>query len=246
MAFRKFLSSLGINAPGVDTVLDTPVVTPGGTLRGSIRVRGGGADVRIERLRVELVVRVEANEPDATGWHAPGVVHSYEIDAFDLPEGKTLDFPLALEVPWEMPLTHALGLPLKGARAAIRTTVEIDNALDKGDFDEIDVHALPAQDAFFAAYRDLGFRFDEAEVKHYRCQGGDNQTLPYCQELEFWFPADYGLAPGSQLETLLIARSDSLDLITGTSGPHPFSYAGLTADSATEWLDAHLRGLFQR
>ena len=245
MAFRKFLSSLGINAPSVDTVLDTPVVTPGGTLRGSIRVQGGGADVRIERLKVELVVRVEASEADGTGWNAPGVVHAYEINAFDLPEGKDLGFPLVLEVPWEMPLTHALGEPLKGARAAVRTTVEIDNALDKGDFDEVAVHALPAQDVFFAAYRDLGFRFDEAEVKHYRCQGGDNQTLPYCQELEFWFPADYNRLHGEQLETLMIARSDSLDLITGPVGPHPFTYDGLTVASAAAWLDDNLRRLFQ-
>ncbi|GGV12268.1 hypothetical protein GCM10010182_35550 [Actinomadura cremea] len=118
--------------------------------------------------------------------------------------------------------------------------------MDRGDFDEVAVHALPAQDVWFEAYRRLGFRFDEAEVKRYRAQGGDNQTLPYCQELEFWFPADYRRAPGSQLETLFIARPDSMDLITGPHGPFAFAYAEMTPDGCVEWLDAHCRGLWQQ
>lgn len=245
MAFRAFLSSLGINAPDVETVLDTTVVRPGDRLGATVTVRGGGADVRVERLVVDLVTRVEAFETNAA-WNRPGVVVSRTVGAFDLAAGETVEHRVEFDIPWEMPLTHALGLPLKGARTAVRTSLEIDNAVDRGDFDEISVHALPAQDVFFTAYHALGFRFDEAEVKKYRCTGGDNQTLAYCQELEFFFPTGYGWQPGAQLETLFIARPDSLDLITGSLGPYAFAYAELDVDTAKGWLDEHLRSHFQR
>ncbi|CAL9579819.1 Sporulation-control protein spo0M [Streptomyces sp. enrichment culture] len=245
MAFRTFLSALGVNAPTAETTVENPDVRPGEELRCRTVVKGGGAAVRVDRFALELVTRVEAREPSDTGWSNPGVVDVSALDeGFVLEAGQTLDFTTTFAVPWEMPLTHALGMPLKGARTAVRTVLEIDRAVDRGDFDEVRVHALPAQDVFFQAYLDLGFRFDEAEVKDYVCTGGENQTLRYCQELEFWFPPEYRRE--SQLETLFIARHDSLDLITGSKGPYPFRYADLDRESWTAWLDEHLRSLWFR
>ncbi|TMR07290.1 hypothetical protein ETD83_01480 [Actinomadura soli] len=65
------------------------------------------------------------------------------------------------------------------------------------------------------------------------------------QELEFLFPADYRRGAGAQLETVFIARPDSLDLITGPHGPYPFDYAGLTLDRCVAWLDEHCRSIWQ-
>ncbi|RKS71859.1 sporulation-control protein [Actinomadura pelletieri DSM 43383] len=244
MAFRTFLSSFGINAPEVTTVLGSHEVRPGGTLNARVTVRGGAADVRVERIAVQLVTRVEAAEPTEKSWDNPGVVALQAVPAFDLAAGEEREHRLAIEVPWEMPVTHALGRNLRGTRAAVRTILEIDNAVDRGDFDEIAVHALPAQDLFVDAYQTLGFRFDEAEVKTGRVNGGHNQLSKFWQELEFFFPADYGRGPNAQLETVFIARHDSLDLITGPHGPYPFDYAGLTLDQCVTWLDRHCRALW--
>lgn len=48
----------------------------------------------------------------------------------------------------------------------------------------------------------------------------DNQTSPFWQEPEFYFPRGYGWKPGSRLETVFIARA--------------------------AWLDRHLRSRFQK
>ncbi|MGH3238924.1 MAG: sporulation protein [Spirillospora sp.] len=247
MAFRTFLGSLGVNAPEVATVLESGEVRPGGTLHARVTAKGagGGADVRIERIAVQLVTRVEAAEPTEKSWDNPGVVAFQALPAFGLAAGEVREHRLAIDVPWEMPITHALGRRLHGTRAAVRTILEIDDAVDRGDFDEIAVHALPAQDVFFGAYETLGFRFDEAEVKTGRVNGGRNQTSKFWQELEFFFPDAYGRAPHAQLETVFIARPDSLDLITGPHGPYPFDYAGLTPDGCATWLDEHCRALWQ-
>ncbi|WUH97308.1 sporulation protein [Spirillospora sp. NBC_00431] len=244
MAFRTFLGSLGINAPDIATVLESDEVRPGGTVHARVNVKGGG-DVRIERIAVQLVTRVEAAEPTGKSWDNPGVVASQALAAFELASGEVREHRLAIEVPWEMPITHALGGRLRGTRAAVRTILEIDNAVDRGDFDEIAVHALPAQDLFFGAYQTLGFRFDEAEVKTGRVNGGRNQTSKFWQELEFLFPAGYRREPRARLETVFIARPGSLDLITGPHGPYPFEYAGLTLDQCARWLDEHCRSLWQ-
>ncbi|MFI0411082.1 sporulation protein [Actinomadura sp. 3N508] len=245
MAFRTFLSSLGINAPEVTTILESDEVRPGGTVRARVALKGGGAGVRVERIAVQLVTRVEAAEPTEKSWDNPGVVASQALPAFELAAEEVEEHRIAIDVPWEMPITHALGRRMRGTRAAVRTILEIGNAVDRGDFDEIAVHALPAQDLFFGAYESLGFRFDEAEVKTGRVNGGRNQTSKFWQELEFFFPADYGRGPAARLETVFIARPDSLDLITGPHGPYPFDYTGLTLDACTSWLDEHCRSLWQ-
>ncbi|MEO3786222.1 sporulation protein [Actinocorallia sp. B10E7] len=247
MGFRTFFSTLGANAPQVETVLDTDSLRPGDRLTATVTAQGGGADVQVEGLTIELVTRVEQNEAGSeVGWSNPGVVASFSFPGFSLPQDGTVVQKVACDLPWETPITHVSGRPLRGARAAVRTVLEIEGAVDRGDFDEIAVHALPAQSAFVEGLTGLGFRLDEAEVKLGRVNGGTNQTLDHWQELEAFFPADYNLPPRAHLEIVFIARPDSLDLITGSLGPFPFDYADVDVPTAARWLDQHLRSNFQR
>ncbi|WP_067810813.1 sporulation protein [Actinomadura kijaniata] len=245
MAFRTFLKSLGANAPSVETVIANRAVRPGDRLQTHVTVKGGGADVRIDRLVLELVTRAEDREGDETGWNRPVAFAERHFGPFELRAGETLAHGIDFDVPWETPLTYVLGRPLRGGRVAVRTTLEIDNAVDRGDFDEIAVHALPAQDVFVEAYRRLGFRLDEAEVKMGVVQGGDNQTMPFWQEIEFYFPDHYRRPQGEQLETGFFARADSLDVFLGSTGAHRFEYAGLTVEACEKWLDAYCREEWQ-
>jgi sporulation-control protein len=245
MAFRKFLSSLGLNAPSVETVVENPGVLPGETLRCVVTVVGGAADTDIERLRLDLVVRAESREADdSTAWRNPYPVAAAGFGAFRLAAGATVTQRVDLRVPWEMPLTHWRGARIPGGRAAVRTELAIDNAVDRGDFDEIAVHALPAQDAILRAYTDLGFRLHEAEVKvgslerapHMRAR----QTQPYWQEIDFFYPPSWNRGR-QELETVFVAREDSLDAHPGGNPPVTFAYAELDQRAWTARLDAHVR-----
>ncbi|MFE6889762.1 sporulation protein [Streptomyces sp. NPDC057694] len=247
MAFRKFLSSLGVGAPEVETTLNTGAVRPGDQLHFTVELHGGSVDIEVDRVRVQLVTRFEDLEETETSWSNPGIVRSDVIaERFPLRAGKTVSSQVTVPVPWETPLTHILGgRPLKGARVAVRTELSIENAVDPGDFDEIQVHALPAQDALLQAYANLGFRFDEAEVKKGTPKGGQNSRADFWQEIEMWFPPEYR-RPGGQLESIFFARHDSLDLVTGSYGPFSFPYDHIDAPGWTAWLDQHLRSTFQR
>ncbi|MEU9337901.1 sporulation protein [Streptomyces sp. NPDC048290] len=245
MVFRKFLSALGVNAPRVETVVENPAVRPGGTLHCTVTVAGGGADVDIERLRLELVVRAEDREADGSaGWYNPYTVVAADIDGFRVAAGETVTHRVDLQVPWEMPLTHGRGARIRGGRAAVRTELAVDRAFDKGDFDEISVHALPAQDAVLQAYEDLGFRLHEAEVKIGLLRSAprmeDRQTAPYWQEIDFFYPESWNMGR-QELETVFIAREDSLDAHPGGSPAVTFRHAELDQNVWTETLDAHVR-----
>ena len=44
MVFERLLGAIGVGGPAVDTVLDGGAVSPGGSLSGEVRLRGGGAE----------------------------------------------------------------------------------------------------------------------------------------------------------------------------------------------------------
>lgn len=245
MAFRKFLSSLGINAPSVETVLDTTAVRPGDRLGCTVTVRGGGADVTIERLALQVVARFEDRESSEDGWDNPGTLLTSALPGpFTLAAGATVTERVVFGLPWEMPLTHILGgRRLNGARVAVRTELAIDNAVDRGDFDEFAVHALPEQDMILQAYSDLGFRFDEAECKEGTPSASVRSQVGWWQEIEMWYPAHYR-REGRQNEIAFNARQDSLDLLTGGDGRLEFSYAEMDLAQVTKVIDEHARSRF--
>ncbi|MFD5710031.1 MULTISPECIES: sporulation protein [Streptomyces] len=245
MALRTFLRTLGAGAPSVDTVVTTARVQPGAPLQCEVTVRGGGADLDVERLRLELVVRAEDLEPDgSTGWTNPYVVTEATVGPFRLPEGETVVRRIALDVPWEMPLTHERGLKLSGSRVAVRTELAVDSAADKGDFDEIEVHALPSQELLFQVFQDLGFRFHESEVKlgkeRWPDRMKDRRTAPFWQELDFWFPASWNRGT-QELETVLITRPDALDVHPGGYPPVTLPAGELDRDAWRQAVEEHIR-----
>ncbi|MEV0177159.1 sporulation protein [Streptomyces sp. NPDC050803] len=245
MAFRTFLSSLGINAPQVETVLDRGSVRPGEQLTATVTLRGGGADVLVERLKLDVVGLFEDNESNESSWDNPGVLLSWtDEQPFTLAAGKDLVKDVVFQLPFEMPLTHFLGGKLlKGARVAVRTELAIDKSVDRGDFDEFHVHPLAPQDIVLQAFADLGFRFDEAELKRGTPSSAVASRVDWWQEIEMWFPAEYGSSIG-QVEIAFNAFEDSMDLLTGGTGRLSFSYDGLDAEKVRAELDAHYRSRF--
>src|ERR671910_2402121 len=60
MVFKKLLGAIGVDGPSVDTVLGGgAALVPGGTLSGQVHLEGGGSDVQVEQIVLELVARVE-------------------------------------------------------------------------------------------------------------------------------------------------------------------------------------------
>jgi sporulation-control protein len=151
-------------------------------------------------------------------------------------------------VPWETPVTVFRGVPLRGTSIGVRTELEIDRAIDKGDLDPINVHALPAHAVILDAFGHLGFHFKAADLEkgHIR---GTRQRLPFYQEIEFGPSPQYrGI---NEVEVTFISDEHATEVVLeldkkgGVFSEGGDAYRHFTMDhaalGATDWT-AYLHG----
>lgn len=210
MGFKRFLGSLGIGGPEVDTILDNPVVAPGGTLTGQVHFKGGSTDFDIQHIALELVALVESEQGDT---EQKGYVPFGRVIAgggFPLAAGQTGAIPFQLPVPWEAPVNQMYGSPL-GVRLGVRTELAVASAVDKGDMDAFSVTPLPVQEAILNAFVNLGFRFKGADLElgHIR---GSAQQLPFYQEIEFYASPQFA-GVMNELEVTFVTTPAGMEVI---------------------------------
>ncbi|SFO71448.1 sporulation-control protein [Geodermatophilus dictyosporus] len=204
MAFRNLMAKLGAGNASVDTVLDSPVTTPGGTVTGTVHLTGGQVAQDIAECRVSLQARVEVESGDHE-WREDVVFGTAVVaGAGRIEPGVKAAVPFSFPVPWQCPFTAVDGWTLRGVSIGLRTRVDIPGASDPGDLDAVVVEPLPVQRTVIAALSGLGFAFRGADVEKGRLAGSD---LPFYQEVEF--------APPSSLR----GRVNELE-VTFLAGPH--------------------------
>ncbi len=220
MVFKRLLGSLGVGGPTVDTVLDPGAARPGGVLTGRVDLAGGGADVDVEHVALELVARVEAEHADG---EAEGVVafdrHTV-AGLFRLAADARHSVPFSVPLPWETPVTELYGQPL-GIVLGVRTEVAVAGARDRGDLDPLTVAPLPAQEAVLEAFGRLGFGFRSADLEYGRI-GGTGQRLPFHQEIGLAPPPRYAHQIG-EIELTFLAVPGGLEVVLEADkrgGPH--------------------------
>ncbi|MFI6867035.1 sporulation protein [Nocardia sp. NPDC050406] len=208
--FKKLLAAVGVGGAEVETELHTPGVQPGGTVQGVIRLRGGGVAQDISRIALELVSRVEI-ESGGEEYDGYRGFHRWNVHGpFTLTANASDEFPFALPVPFETPITFYNGRHLPGMEIFVRTVVEIEGAVDAGDRDPLGIGALPAQHVILAALEQLGFPLHRADVEQGRLRG-IRQELPFYQEIEFG--RSHRFPRLNQLEVTFVARPDGMDVV---------------------------------
>lgn len=210
MVFKRLLGSLGVGGPSVDTVVDPVPASPGGSLTGRVHLVGGGADVDVEGITLELLARVEAEHDEG---ESEGVVVFDRCavgGGFRLAEGESRDVPFTLVLPWETPITVLHGEPL-GVAVGVRTELAVAGARDRGDLDALEVGPLPVQEAVLEAFGQLGFGFRSADLE-YGHIGGTGQQLPFYQEIELTPPPQYAHAV-NEVEVTFLATPDGVDVV---------------------------------
>lgn len=230
--FKKMLASMGAGGGSVETTLRTPSVYPGGTVEGTIDVRGGKVEQDIEYVAVSLVARVEV-ETDDSEYDSNVSFHEHRLTgAFRLEPEAQHQFPFAMQVPWECPFNVLGGQKLPKCFVGVRTELEIARAIDKTDIDELAVYALPGHERVLAALTQLGFRFTGADMEKGRVSGA---TLPFYQEIEFAPSPEFARA-FNQLEVTFVTGAHEMDVILEADKRGGFLSAG--ADQITKFTVA--------
>ncbi|MGR6997124.1 sporulation protein [Yinghuangia aomiensis] len=249
MVFKKLMASMGAGGASVETDLFRADVTPGGVAEGRIRIQGGKVDQVIEGLYVELRAVVEVETEDGEYKVNQDFARLQVGGTFQLREGAVHDVPFALGIPWETPVTVFRGVQLRGTSIGVRTELEIDRAVDKGDLDPIQVHPIPAQAAILDAFGALGFHFKGADLEkgHIR---NTRQRLPFYQEIEFAPSAQYARGI-NEVELTFVSDEHATEVILeidkkgGMLSDGSDAYRHFTIDHAaigqTDWA-AYLHG----
>ncbi len=187
--FGKLLSAIGIGSATVDTKLNNANVQPGGVLSGVTHIKGGSSDQDLNPLYLHFVAKIKR-----TVETEEGSSHYYEqvsfskvkiSEAFKLKAKEEKQISFSIPVPNEIALTHYKGMALRyagGHPLGIKTALDIEDALDKSDYDPISVEPNAAMTAFLEAMDKMGFRMAGAELEPGRVAGSN---LSFQQEIEF-------------------------------------------------------------
>ncbi|CAH1191974.1 hypothetical protein PAECIP111891_00159 [Paenibacillus allorhizoplanae] len=88
----------------------------------------------------------------------------------------------SIEIPFQFVLPHETPISIGVSKIWIRTGMDIDNAVDPSDRDNIEVLAHPHTSVIFEALEELGFHLHKAENEYFP---QPNYYLPFIQNFEF-------------------------------------------------------------
>src|SRR5690606_2558503 len=211
LVFKRLRQAIGIGGPSIETVLHNPNTTPGGVITGEITIIGGEYNSDIKAVNLALRTKVEIESGDNEYRSNPEYAKLPVAGGFVLQQGARHSVPFQMPIPWEAPLTHMYGQPLRGTTVGVATELEVAGALDPGDLDPIAVHPLPAQERILAAFANLGFRFHSADCEKGRIWGV-HQELPFYQEIEFYPPSRYARGI-KELEVTFVAYPQAMEVV---------------------------------
>lgn len=199
--FKKALAAIGIGGLKVETILDNPDVTVGGTLTGTIQIQGGSVPQQVNNIILEIITMVE-REVDDQRQRFPVVLERFATNlsgSFD--PGERQDVPFEIPVPLNTPIF------LKGAdiRVWLRTRLEIPGAADPTDDDVLRAHPVDEMHAVFEAMDRLGFYLYKSDVEYRRFDPG------FMQEFEFK-PARRGTG-FDEVEVVFQPHQNGIDLL---------------------------------
>lgn len=147
---KRLLSSIGIGAATVDTILPQADVQPGERVDLTVELVGGDSAQHIDGLYFTLKAAADGDE-----W----VVDRYEFSgSFTIRPEETRTEGLSITVPPWTPVTR------DDTRVWLETGVDIDWAVDPTDSDDVTVVPNEFVAALFDACDDLGFSFASASI----------------------------------------------------------------------------------
>ncbi|MFE6228055.1 sporulation protein [Streptomyces sp. NPDC057854] len=164
MVFKRLFGGGGVPLE-IDTLIPDEPVRPGGRLRGEVVVRAPERDLKIESIRMRMVVNASLHHkgdgdgtddgttlcyPSASGW-------------FELKKGEERRIAFSERLKWETPPNESRGERL-GVSIGVRTEVEAVGVKAATDLDPVRVETLPLHEAVLDAFAAEGYAFESSRV----------------------------------------------------------------------------------
>ncbi|MFD4372107.1 sporulation protein [Streptomyces sp. NPDC058486] len=164
MVFKRLFGNGGIPLE-IDTIVPDKPVRPGGMLRGEVIVRAPERDLKIESIRMRLVVNASLTHKGDGDGQDDGTTLGYPSASgwFELKKGEEKRIPFSERLKWETPPNERRGERL-GVSIGVRTEVEAVGVKAQTDLDPVRVETLPLHDAVLDAFAAQGYVFESSRV----------------------------------------------------------------------------------
>jgi sporulation-control protein len=199
------LASVGIGSAKVDTVLEKSAYYPGEEVRGVVRIKGGSVEQHVEGIQLSVMTTYVQEVNDSR------INKNAEINSIRVSQPQTIGVEEFKEIPFAFTLPLNTPLTIGRTPVWIKTTADIQSALDPSDADHIQVSPSPYQQVVLDAIDNLGFRLKNGESLYAPRM---RAALPFVQEFE-WIPTS-GRYRGrlDELELVFLNnRPDGVDLL---------------------------------
>jgi len=207
--FKRMLSSVGIGAATVDTVLHGERFTPGEQMEATVNITGGNIEQAIDAIYFSVHNTYEAEyESDGetkTTTKTATLARHKVTEPFVIHPDEAKALPVSLRLPLDAPLT------LGKTKVWVQTGLDIKRAIDPGDKDYIKVAPNALMQTMFDAMQQLGFALFQAE-----CEAAGSLSRngrPFIQEFEFKPTAGPYRGQLDELEVVCFPKADRLDLL---------------------------------
>ena len=205
MGFRRLLSSVGVGAATVDTRLAKSEFAPGDEVRGVVEIRGGDVEQEIRGIRLEVQTYYKREVGDNT------VTDTGTIESFDVSGPRVVQPNSEEKVEVAFRLPHETPLTLGRSSVWVRTSLDVERAIDPSDSDGITVLPNPTMRFVLDSFEKLGFRVrevDNEELPHRL-----RRRLPFAQEIEFVATGGEFRGRFDEVELVMFPSEDEVELL---------------------------------
>jgi sporulation-control protein len=203
--YKRMLASVGIGAAQVDLMLHQDTVNAGEIISGVVRIQGGRVDQQITDVYAFVMTRYLKEQNDTkTQIEAP--VAKFQLTGeFTVEAEQVYELPVSFQLPNNTPAT------LGRTPVWIQTGLDIKEAIDPKDQDQLQVRPHPHSEVVLEAVNELGFRLREVTCEYAPSIGREN-GVPFVQEYEF-VPTMQFRGQLDELEIIFFPDEDGVDLL---------------------------------
>lgn len=151
--FKKILAGLGIDAAKVNLEIDKNRVELGGDIRGELFICGGAVEQQVEEISIALVLTSQYKHEDQVRQVRKEIGNVKVADRMQIEaNAPEIRMPVHFKLPYNIPITAG------STQYHLQTSLDIKNAIDPKDIDEIKVLPNEPLQRVFDALKLLGFR----------------------------------------------------------------------------------------
>ncbi|AWB68446.1 sporulation protein SpoOM [Saccharobesus litoralis] len=175
---KQLLSSVGIGAAKVDTILLNSRYAPGDTINATVLIKGGKNTQAIDAIYFSVHCTYDEEDDDGNIVERVCTLDKTQIgEHFSIAPGQEQEFQVQLKLPYNTPLTGG------NSQVWIATGLDIRFALDPKDKDRIEVVPNNLIGNLFDAFAELGLEPITAHSIKTRCPL--RSGLPFAQIFSF-------------------------------------------------------------